>query len=364
MPSNLEFLARVPTLLSGITILASCVVLDPSLLESARQEETDSNGESGSDDGDAPTELSDQCPIDLVDIPELESSAASHIIEPLVRTDTIRSLSCGADQLDGAIGGEAFFKFTANAGERWRLIARPLTADVDVVLYSLQNCQTDRCVALRDRCTAGLEEAFTFFPPEQAQYGIGIDTRSAQLDEIEVTLLQQICGNAQQEPGESCDDGNATNGDGCSDDCRFELTGDAATADLEGEPNNGVTEANRIILTNETSGEGAATGTAGARCDDDFFVVHVPFGHDLDAALLDGAGQPCVGPLPNGLTLTVSRDSNGQVLGQGEPTAESGECPSLSLPNAQGDDYYLAIQSDPDVEPFSYQLNIVVTPPT
>ncbi len=139
--------------------------------------------------------------------------------------------------------------------------------------------------------------------------------------------------------------------------------GDFATADLEGEPNNGVTEANRILLTNDTSGQGAVTGTAGARCDDDFFVVRVPFGHSIQATMLDGAGQACSGALPPGLSLTIIRASNGQALAEGEPNEESGACPAIALTELQGDDYYLAVESDPDVDPFPYQLNILVEPP-
>jgi len=355
---------RLTSFVLAAALSPGCVVLDPAILEAAEEEAaaTDSEGDTDTD-GDEMLLLSDVCPLDLVDIPELQSGAIGLVIEPGARQDTVRSLSCGAQQLDGASGAEGFFKFTANAGERWRLVARPLSANVDVVLYSLQGCQADRCVAVRDRCSAGLEEAFTFFPPEQAEYGIGIDSRGTDLGEIEVTLLQQICGNGQQEPGESCDDGNAMNGDGCSDDCRFELVGDFGTADLEGEPNNGVTEANRVLLTNDTSGEGAVTGTAGARCDDDFFVVHIPFGHSLEATLLDGAGMACEGPLPPGLRLTLSRASNGQVLAEGEPAEASGECPSISMTDLEGDDYYLAVESDPDVDPFPYQLNLQVDPP-
>ena len=350
----------------ALTMLASCVVLDPALLEAAEAQESES--ESGTDgdtdtDGDASLLLAGVCPLDLVDIPELNSGAIGLVVEPAERKDTIRSLSCGAQQLEGATGAEGFFKFSANAGERWRIVARPQSPDIDVVLYALQGCQSDRCVAVRDRCSAGLEEAFTFFPPEAAEYGIGIDSRSSDLGEVEVTLLQQICGNGQQEPGESCDDGNAMNDDGCSDDCRFELVGDFGTADLEGEPNNGLTEANRIQLSNDTSGEGAVTGNAGARCDDDFFIVQIPFGHSVQATLLDGSGMPCAGPLPGGLRLTLSRASNGQVLAEGEPSVASGECPAIAMSELQGDDYYLVIESDPDVDPFPYQLNILVYPP-
>ncbi|WP_437961536.1 DUF4215 domain-containing protein [Sorangium sp. So ce119] len=47
---------------------------------------------------------------------------------------------------------------------------------------------------------------------------------------LDVTLVQEICGDGTATEGEQCDDGNTTSGDGCSATCRFELE--------ETEPNN------------------------------------------------------------------------------------------------------------------------------
>ncbi|HMJ15797.1 MAG TPA: myxococcus cysteine-rich repeat containing protein, partial [Polyangiaceae bacterium] len=39
---------------------------------------------------------------------------------------------------------------------------------------------------------------------------------------LEVRLAATVCGNRAVEPGEACDDGNTTNGDGCSSSCQIE----------------------------------------------------------------------------------------------------------------------------------------------
>jgi cysteine-rich repeat protein len=44
-----------------------------------------------------------------------------------------------------------------------------------------------------------------------------------------------VCGNAMVEMGEECDDGNTTNGDGCSSECKYEYCGDGIVQTSLGE---------------------------------------------------------------------------------------------------------------------------------
>lgn len=45
---------------------------------------------------------------------------------------------------------------------------------------------------------------------------------------LDVRITSSLCGNLVAEPGEQCDDGNSTAGDGCSSTCQWELAGTAS----------------------------------------------------------------------------------------------------------------------------------------
>ena len=53
---------------------------------------------------------------------------------------------------------------------------------------------------------------------------------------VQITIADPVCGNSSVEPGEACDDGNRTAGDGCRADCRgVETCGDGLVDSLVGE---------------------------------------------------------------------------------------------------------------------------------
>ena len=82
---------------------------------------------------------------------------------------------------------------------------------------------------------------------------------------------QEACGNNRLDPGEQCDDGNTVAGDGCSPSCRLESCGngildpgevcdDGNNTDCDGCSGN--------CKSNETCGNGILDSTCGEKCDD------------------------------------------------------------------------------------------------
>ena len=71
-------------------------------------------------------------------------------------------------------------------------------------------------------------DSFTFVANDGAN-----DSSPGQID---LTIAEPVCGNSVTEPGEACDDGNRTAGDGCRADCRgVESCGDGLVDSVKGE---------------------------------------------------------------------------------------------------------------------------------
>jgi cysteine-rich repeat protein len=111
-----------------------------------------------------------------------------------------------------------------------RIASNAVPAPAKTVLVARSDRLIERASqVLGDRIrTVCAEEEFA------AVYGRDIDTYLAQMASradclagdtyAQGTLLcpASVCGNGMQEPGEGCDDGNTTDGDGCSADCRLQ----------------------------------------------------------------------------------------------------------------------------------------------
>lgn len=89
---------------------------------------------------------------------------------------------------------------------------------------------------------------------------LSYDQRGSGYDRIKFTAcdvgafeLQYYCGDGTVDPGEACDDGNATNGDGCTSTCVIEICGDAVV-------NNSGTET--CDDGNTTNGDGCSSACA------------------------------------------------------------------------------------------------------
>ncbi len=79
---------------------------------------------------------------------------------------------------------------------------------------------------------------------------------------------ESACGNSIVDPGEACDDGNQTDGDGCDSECQFESCGDGILQEPE-ECDDGFMTINcDENCTLPECGDGTLNAFAGEKCDD------------------------------------------------------------------------------------------------
>ena len=97
---------------------------------------------------------------------------------------------------------------------------------------------------------------------------------------LTVQLQIVICGNGTKEPGEQCDDGNVTNGDGCSSTCTIEVVNEIEPNDTPAQALvNGTFPANQLWA-------GAITPLG----DNDYYLLHLTKTADLKIESFDGNG--------------------------------------------------------------------------
>ncbi|MEO7328542.1 MAG: DUF4215 domain-containing protein, partial [Minicystis sp.] len=116
-----------------------------------------------------------------------------------------------------------------------------------------------------------------------------------------------LCGDGFIDAPEVCDDGNASDGDGCSGACQYELLG-------ESEPNGDVASAGGPVSPNVLLG--GAIDPAG---DVDTFALFLPFPGDLSLRTFDGSGPGSCNGIdtvltliaPDGSTVLITQDQGG-----------------------------------------------------
>lgn len=130
--------------------------------------------------------------------------------------------------------------------------------------------------------------------------------------QLRVQLLAPGCGDLYLDSGEQCDDGNTTNGDGCSSTCQITTS--------ESEPNDNLTQA--MVLTS-TLGAGMVGGSTSTQYDNDRYVIDVTAGQSLEAAVHIGAIDQCVGGFDSEVEILdpsgsrVSFNDRGERYGTG-----------------------------------------------
>lgn len=121
---------------------------------------------------------------------------------------------------------------------------------------------------------------------------------------VNVTLLGVGCGNGVLEAGETCDDSNTSDGDGCSAVCAFE-----GLNENEAGGNNVFNGAGVLTATGDIVYQGALDPAT----DLDFYAITVPAGFHLDASVTINSFDSCAAnPAPRGQLQLF--DTNGTTL--------------------------------------------------
>lgn len=335
-------------------LLGACDVFDASLYQDAE--------DAGVEDGGLATvTLADDC---TGDVPFVESAGSPRTTTTAFLHDTFNT-DIAACTGSPEPGNDGFFKVQMTAGDKWHFHMRLTDLGANPAVYVLRSCDERSCSANTslDECGTGRDEHLSFRAPSTGTFIVGVDSRTAGGAAYEITVVNPICGNGgQPEHSETCDDGNQEDGDGCSSECRAEVS---AAAPDEVEPNDESTNAN-LAMTDEVSGIVVVRGNLGGRCDFDMWAVEVPADATLRATMLDANGDPCVaGVTPFNIFLF---QTNGfTTAGEGSPRGGN-ECPSFDETDSFAVDlsagrHFVRVTTAEDVaEAVGYQLQLEVIP--
>jgi cysteine-rich repeat protein len=290
----------------GFAVLsfASCRVFDESLLNETGEQLSD---------------LGEDCIGD--DVREFQSQNIFVPADTTLLTNDRHELSCVGGS---ARGNDGFFKVKMTRGKKWHFHVKiPADSSIDPAVYVLDSgCQDSVCQRGwgLNECVSGQDEHFSFFPPRDGTFLVGVDSVERGGDALEVLAVEPTCGANGKEHSETCDDDNTDAGDGCDELCRAELT---ESDTVEKEPNDEpLANANVLVMDPGTSLE--VTGQLGGKCDFDSFQVMVPDGGAVRAAMRpSGGGSDC------GVALRLQLVDSGGTPRKTLET-EEGECPAFA----------------------------------
>ncbi len=297
---------------SLVPLLGACDVFDASLYQEA---------EDGGQHLDR-IELADRC---TGDMPLVESSHGPRTLSTLGLTDTFNG-DIAACTGAAEPGNDGFFQVEMERDDKWHFHLRLTDAGTNPALYVLRSCDERACSSQTslDECGTGRDEHMSYLAPSNGTFIIGVDSRSAGGADYELEAVRTECGNGgQPEHSETCDDGNHEAGDGCSPDCRAEVS--VGSPD-ELEPNDESTNAN-VAIPDPGDGTIIVRGQLGGRCDFDMWALDVPDNSTVRATMLDANGDPCAeGGV--GFALAMFHADGHTIAGEG--TARAGNaCPSF-----------------------------------
>lgn len=167
---------------------------------------------------------------------------------------------------------------------------------------------------------------------------------------LNVEIRRPGCGNGWLDGADVCDDGNTSNGDGCSATCGFE--GPAET-----EPNDTSATATTLLPSGQT--QASLLGSVSSSGDLDVYRITVPSGYSVWAEISDGnGGCPNAGSLrlrsTNGTTSLVFDATDGPgSCGQISPARDSG------ARNLTAGDYYLEVSSSGGSAAYRLQVRVL-----
>lgn len=282
--------------------------------------------------------VADWCP--LPDTEVMDSNSREH--SGIVALNTLVSDVAEVPKVTGLGGPDGVFALRVAAGERvavkYELVTAPgtPTPEVDLAMYLMGACDAAAFIRRNERCPAGqAEDLWWVMNDAPGTYYIGFDSHdydaAAINPSVKVTVGFPRHGDGRVDWGDACDDGNRTDGDGCTRDGLWELrnTGVPVT---EKEPNNHPWGGNVLKMNlGETM---TVIGGTGDTCDNDFFAIDVPEGAFPRVTMLNFNGGDCVAAEVGTITMQFNRlDGTKNVeqvkLGDGKPVAPNA-CPSFT----------------------------------
>ncbi len=331
-----------------VSVTVGCNVFDESLIPA---EATSSSG------------LGEDCV--SRDIPKFDSLNDFRQIDTSGLKNDRYELSCVGSNTRG---NDGFFAVDMLAGRKWHFHVKVTPGSmIDPAVYVLDSgCQDSVCQRGwgLNECMAGQDEHFSFFPPADGTYFVGVDTVAEGGEPLQVLAVQPECGNAVKEHSETCDDGNLVPGDGCDDRCRAEIPDSTAEKEPNDEP---PANANVLAFGPSVTPPGLvahATGQVGSKCDFDSYAFTAIGGESLNVVVTGVGGGACSVDLrlqlvgADGLTPVATVDS------------AAGTCPSIAgtepfATALTAGAHFVRLTTQVENEPtaFDYALAVTVTAP-
>jgi cysteine-rich repeat protein len=258
--------------------------------------------------------IQDRCPVD--DMLAISSKQRTHSGTYELNRLSNDIENCGS-KLVGFNGPDGVFAFKLGGGERvhfdTKFIVGPgeSAPPVDLGIYVMNLCDPTSCATRVERCPAGVGESLLWNNPTAGTFYFGFDSKAYDASvapSVTVTVTYPRCGDNVLEPGETCDDGNTLDGDGCSSECLKELK-DEGLGLTEVEPNNWYIGGNIAIV--DPGNTVLLRGQIGGSCDLDFFLLNVPQGGAPRVTMLQDNGTECPSDAPE-FTLEFN-DPTGMV---------------------------------------------------
>ena len=215
-----------------------------------------------------------------------------------------------------------------------------LDSDGVTVLVGDDDSGTGACSRV---IATGLSAGLTYYVRVKAYPSGGTPTFPYRLD---VTIIQDICGDTAVTPGEQCDDGNVTPDDGCSPTCQFELA--------ETEPNGSAVQADTYAA--------PWLATVAPAADIDFVAVTVPGpSSTITASTGDhGTGTCATNKLDSYLEI---RGTDGVVVLQADNDSGPGYCSFVTAANLPAGTYFVVVKAGPLVPNGTFFYALAITAP-
>lgn len=333
-------------------LLSGCFVFDASLYMDA-----------GADGGG--TAISDTCETTAPMLEVAPGTSVTFPVDTMARRDDARDTVACTGRMEN--GPDVFVQIDPELGDRWHFHVRVETGvgGANPAIYVLSSCDPRECQGGDgiDTCGAGADEHFTFVPDVAATYQLAFDSVDGEGFRGNVEAYRNVCGDATQSHGESCDDGNADD-TVCDSLCRVVLTG---ASPLEDEVNDDIHLANFLSLAPGSSM--AVRGEIANLCEIDVYALEVPEGASIVAALSAEGGAAC-GASADGtelelIELSSANNPRVRVAGTGDP------CPSIDAAqtlarNLPAGTYYLHVRNVIEgtrATAFRYQLDVTLEAP-